>query len=507
MLEERCLLGLLFIDKFVYLSTNQAFFPNFEVIMPPFAPGSSSTSQNNTKIRMAGKQTFHVEVENDLRGFAILLKSVACEWLLIFFILFDAVYLYFLKKFARYCNLKLPCMLCSRLDHIFGNEKPDFYKDLICNEHRSKLSSLVFCHSHGSLADVHDVCEECLLSFATKKDSSPEIYKFLIGKLGLDGLRNPVSEMDFFHGFVSVKSCSCCNKQWRCRPNVQKLVKSQSFGSRSSKPDNIPLPTTPHHQKLLNRGNAVLKGRERIAVATAPLFLGVPESDSMEKAGNSELKISSDHEFDKLDCADQQQGAGFSFKKQFEEKFKTKKNGQGEDYDDKKDGMTMTNFHTQAQTPFKDITVSKKGPSMERSESQEKTKGEQNSTITELNKQIEESQECIDRLRIELEEERNAAAEAANQAMAMITKLQEEKAVLNMDAQQYLRMMEEQAEHDLEALENTNDLLAEREKEMQDMEAELEFYRMKYPDEYEEEFAHTELISQGMGILGGKTSL
>ena len=44
-------------------------------------------------------------------------------------------------------------------------------------------------------------------------------------------------------------------------------------------------------------------------------------------------------------------------------------------------------------------------------------------------------------------------------------------------------MMEEQAEYDMEALEKANDLLAEKEKEVQDLEAELEFYRINYPDE------------------------
>ena len=43
----------------------------------------------------------------------------------------------------------------------------------------------------------------------------------------------------------------------------------------------------------------------------------------------------------------------------------------------------------------------------------------------------------------ELEEERSAAAIAANQMMAMINRLQEEKAAIQMEALQYQRMMEE----------------------------------------------------------------
>jgi len=48
----------------------------------------------------------------------------------------------------------------------------------------------------------------------------------------------------------------------------------------------------------------------------------------------------------------------------------------------------------------------------------------------------------------ELEEERSAAAIAANQMMAMINRLQEEKAAIQMEALQYQRMMEEQSEYD-----------------------------------------------------------
>ncbi|KAK4383451.1 putative myosin-binding protein 4 [Sesamum angolense] len=99
--------------------------------------------------------------------------------------------------------------------------------------------------------------------------------------------------------------------------------------------------------------------------------------------------------------------------------------------------------------------------------------------------QIEHDRNIINSLYKELEEERNAAAIAANQAMAMITRLQEEKATLHMEALHYLRMMDEQAEYDMEALERANELVAAREKELQDMEIELDFYRSNLLDEQE----------------------
>ncbi|KAH0925727.1 hypothetical protein HID58_017983 [Brassica napus] len=119
------------------------------------------------------------------------------------------------------------------------------------------------------------------------------------------------------------------------------------------------------------------------------------------------------------------------------------------------------------------------------------------SLVDLLKQQLEYDRKCLRELSKELEEERNASAIATNEAMAMITRLQEEKAALQMEALQYLRMMDEQAEHDVDALERANDVLADREKEIQDLEMELEYYRVKYPDESREE------ILASMGVLEG----
>lgn len=86
-------------------------------------------------------------------------------------------------------------------------------------------------------------------------------------------------------------------------------------------------------------------------------------------------------------------------------------------------------------------------------------------------------EKAMNALYAELEEERRAAAEAAKETMAMITKLQEEKAAIQMEALQYQRMMEEQAEYDQEALQLLNDLLTRRDKEKKEVEKELQTYR------------------------------
>lgn len=101
------------------------------------------------------------------------------------------------------------------------------------------------------------------------------------------------------------------------------------------------------------------------------------------------------------------------------------------------------------------------------------------SMVDRLKRQVEHDRKLMGTLYKELEEERSASAIATNEAMAMITRLQEEKSALHMEALQCLRMMEEQAEYDVEAVQKANDLLVEKEKVIQDLEAELESYRMK----------------------------
>ncbi|XP_031492257.1 myosin-binding protein 3-like [Nymphaea colorata] len=99
--------------------------------------------------------------------------------------------------------------------------------------------------------------------------------------------------------------------------------------------------------------------------------------------------------------------------------------------------------------------------------------------IEQLEAALKAERVAFSALYAELEEERSASAIAANQTMAMITRLQEEKAAMQMEALQYQRMMEEQSEYDQEALQLLNELMVKREKEKQELEKELELYRKK----------------------------
>ncbi|GAV76706.1 Zein-binding domain-containing protein [Cephalotus follicularis] len=103
-------------------------------------------------------------------------------------------------------------------------------------------------------------------------------------------------------------------------------------------------------------------------------------------------------------------------------------------------------------------------------------------TIEWLKTTVKAERKALNALYAELEEERSASAISTNQTMAMINRLQEEKAAMRMEALQYQRMMEEQSEYDQEALQLLNELMIKREKEKQELERELEIYRKKVFD-------------------------
>ncbi|KAI3973110.1 hypothetical protein MKX01_019768, partial [Papaver californicum] len=77
----------------------------------------------------------------------------------------------------------------------------------------------------------------------------------------------------------------------------------------------------------------------------------------------------------------------------------------------------------------------------------------------------------------ELEEERSAAASAADEAMAMILRLQEEKASIEMEVRHYQRMIEEKSAYDAEEMAILKEILVKREREKHFLEKEVEAYR------------------------------
>lgn len=83
-------------------------------------------------------------------------------------------------------------------------------------------------------------------------------------------------------------------------------------------------------------------------------------------------------------------------------------------------------------------------------------------------------------LQAELDQERNASSSAANEAMAMIARLQEEKAAVLMEARQFKRMAEERELHNQEAISLLKDMLLNKEDEALALENELATCRQMF---------------------------
>ncbi|XP_027119773.1 uncharacterized protein [Coffea arabica] len=102
---------------------------------------------------------------------------------------------------------------------------------------------------------------------------------------------------------------------------------------------------------------------------------------------------------------------------------------------------------------------------------------EDKNTIRLLEQALEKEHAARAALCLELEMERSAAASAADEAMAMIQRLQEEKASIEMEARQYQRMTDEKSAYDAEEMNILKEIIVRREREKHFLEKELEAYR------------------------------
>ncbi|XP_047315866.1 myosin-binding protein 1-like [Impatiens glandulifera] len=693
---------------------------------------------------MATKDTSFVQSQSQEGRQDIIsaLSSAVFEWLLMFMLFIDSCFSHLIMRFAAYCKLHLPCLICSRLDHVFGNAKHKFYWDMICGNHKQEISSLVFCRVHNKLGDVNGMCENCLFSFATIDKSNAETYRLLVGKMGAgDEFDDDPSFADREYG---LSRCSCCNGVWTKkihtasphlsaksarldhteldallsvgseydlkRKKIGEETSSRSFKaplkmrnnsfdpplydvgytkvkitSDSESEDTIHENGDDEHQninfdhdlgleRLINLDSLSkldkmvdseygLKKKKTLKETTsrsfeAPLMMRKNSFDTpLYDSGYTKVKITSDTESEDLiheNGDDEHQTVNFdhdlglerlipldSFSeldemvdsqvvlvnvdnsvsavghgleelnwsqveqkryeesstkkwKHFDEKWPSsdiiailcqeevttttstleqkvdnedgvvseietspKMNHVAGDVEQNSGDSLMVNIETSErsiigsetsqlfpndlelgdayklavanksrqlsgkflqQISQKESTrlsedlklllsqmTSNRGSelppydmsprvsvvsriSLERNESGLSLDGsvvgeiEGENEIDRLKRQAEYDKKIMNALYKELEEERNASAVAANQAMAMITKLQEEKAAVHMEALQCIRVMEEQAEYDVEALHKTNELLTDKEKEVQDLEEEVEYYRIKFGD-------------------------
>lgn len=94
-----------------------------------------------------------------------------------------------------------------------------------------------------------------------------------------------------------------------------------------------------------------------------------------------------------------------------------------------------------------------------------------------LREMVGSQQETIQELSVELEEERNAASSAANEAMSMILRLQREKAESQMEFRQFKMFTEEKMAHNQQEIMALEDLLYKREETIQSLTCEVQMYK------------------------------
>lgn len=359
------------------------------------------------------------------------------EWLVIILLFVDGFLAFLSNEIARFFELRTPCLLCTRLDHVLVQRDSTFYyNDSICEVHKKDISALAYCHVHKRLSDVRTMCQACLLD--KDSDCAPKnVVESSVDerRLKLKPLKTDVMEI-VPDERIGMLRCSCCGDPLKAKSSSQSQYnRSLSISSLAPSPrtpwfsgrnDMDSLPSRYTELKLTSvsqeeEAPLVVNHEEMIeGVPRTPIFssrnrfFGIPLTDALPVspscASRSGKKVS--EKLDILEPIDENEGEGDS--------------------------------------------------------------------LARLKRQATLDSRSLMALYMELDEERSASAVAANNAMAMITRLQAEKAAVQMEALQYQRMMEEQTEYDEEALQMMRDMLFKREEEMKDLEVELEMYREQY---------------------------
>ncbi|XP_029130568.1 probable myosin-binding protein 5 [Cajanus cajan] len=426
-------------------------------------------------------RSFSHFVEQEMGKFAHFVIYVLLEWVLIFILFLDGFLAFVANEFARFFELQIPCWLCTRFDHVLVHRNPDFYyNESVCEAHKKDMSSLAFCHNHKKLSDIRKMCEGCLLSFATEKESDCDTYKSLVGILHKDlecfvqeGQPIQLSLKDDGNMLIDIgnnQRCSCCGEPLKVKSTYAKVKHSSSFSrAPTSSPRAFPFSTSknedphsldlPHNRykelKFVSDHNSELQEFEEVSSphpcikprgehtksASMPIL---PEEDMNDDSSKLTPTFTRGNKFFGIPLTDSTNNSP---------RWTYKIN--------RKSPLEKTEFASESnevnpQNDFEDAILSN------------------------LKRQVRLDRKSLMALYMELDEERSASAVAANNAMAMITRLQAEKAAVQMEALQYQRMMEEQAEYDEEALQASNDMLIKREEEIKALEAELEVYRKQY---------------------------
>ncbi|CAN8300184.1 unnamed protein product [Cochlearia groenlandica] len=434
---------------------------------------------------------FATKLSRKTNRITVILVYAFLEWLLMLFIFVNSLFTYFIVKFASFFGLKQVCLLCLNLDRIFerNTENRLTYKELLCKTHIAELSTLSFCRAHGKLSESESLCTDCSdreersnigLGFCTccQKSLAEKPYpSYLLIKSPIWGKslcdrenRGLILEMidddKFGDGFdVESESDSLAEERKRedhhHNQNGEVISDVDSYGlslREVSEEDGL---------RSINSNNHFLGHEDEIIEAKISRVPVDEQRDDDDTCNLDNISVPVEEE-ERDDLLDDQ--------------FRSKSSQNEEDQEKVEDDQEEEKTNELPETPTSSNTFfHKKLLARDESILMSEMDGDDDplKTIERLRETVRAEQEALRGLYADLEEERSASAIAANQTMAMITRLQEEKAKVQMEALQYQRMMEEQAEYDQEALQLLNHLMVKREKEKEELERELDFYRNK----------------------------
>lgn len=434
--------------------------------------------------------------------------SYACSELCVIILLcVAAAASYAATRLARICRLRAPCTLCSKLDHALLHGKPWFSEDLVCAAHRLEISSLAYCKKHSTLARSDGLCKRCLHACTV-------------------GVSDEVSPRS---GSRSRRLCPCCSEPFEKARNAQRLSEtvnvvdssdtvrgSEEINRRShvaARDSNLatPLPSKvvpeqvpadhpkektfvvgieevnesdgspgTDEQSTKDNGASANAGAAKpvLSGCAAPMRIFIDRNSSIKNAFIGRVNLPSPRPSEIISARDNNSTT------QQEVKAFLSQMSSARGLDSSwTEGAPSPGINIQTEESNATVRKLERNYSvLEPSDGNIVDEAEGESSLDNLKKQLDLNKKSMGALYKELEEERSASAVAASQAMAMINRLHEEKAAMQMEALQYLRMMEEQADHDHEAIQNLHDLLTEREKELLDMDSELENCRRLLQD-------------------------
>ncbi|XP_048532175.1 myosin-binding protein 3-like [Triticum urartu] len=440
--------------------------------------------------------------------FSALLSSAVLEWVLILLMLLEGLLSRLATAFARLCKLPPPCPACARLDAVLGGARPgSSYRDLLCSSHRAEASSSwAFCHDGGMgigdvLGDrrvVDDEIDRVGYSELRASDSESELRRR--SPEDAAAIRRLKEELTLGQAQAKVAD-SLPLKIQNGGPDITHSEDSREPGSIEADIQSTDLATNdeePHtkvadgflQSGLTQVQSGRLHSKDSHNIQTSDL----PTKDEEPRTDTQDHKPEEEDEWHNADDGEpfETKAAADEPEPEFADRATTRQDSLRVHQHLKlllsQLSASSSSFRTpdspsvqeqqHEQAVLRNIT---RALSLQRNYSGVSdgsvvdTEAEECGTVDELRRRVELDRRSMALLWKELEEERSASAVATSQAMAMITRLQEEKAAMRTEAAQYRRVMEEQSAYDRDEAERLAGVVRE-------LEAEVEGYKARLRD-------------------------